>query len=33
MKALIAAGVGMAALGIGVVGWRFAHRPSKYWPA
>jgi plastocyanin len=33
MKALVAAGVGIVLLGLGGAGWRFVHRPSKYWPA
>jgi plastocyanin len=32
-RILIATGLAIAALGIGAAGWRFAHRPGKYWPA
>jgi hypothetical protein len=33
LKALIALGVGMGALGIGTASYKFAHRSSKYFPA
>jgi len=31
--ALIVAGLGVTALGLGGAGWKFTHRASKYWPA
>jgi plastocyanin len=33
LKALIALGVGMGAMGIGTAAYKFAHRSSKYFPA
>ena len=33
LKALIAMGVGMGALGVGTASYKFAHRSSKYFPA